>query len=180
MAHHIDAFTSRVRGAHRTVLDVGCGPGWWVQEIQRAGLQAVGLDLTPGFLRGARSQTGLDVFVAGTVTALPFETASFDGALCWYVLHHLPDEHARRALHEIRRVVRPGAPVLIGGRVGEAERIKTQGYGGISVRLLLRHRSADWWRENVTGAGFVVRAQALIDVADPARAWQALHLTATP
>jgi len=49
----------------------------------------------------------------GDASALPLPDGSADGAWLSLVIHHIPDIGA--AAHEIRRVLRPGAPVLIRG-----------------------------------------------------------------
>jgi SAM-dependent methyltransferase len=49
--------------------------------------------------------------IAGHATALPLASATIDGAWLSTVIHHLPDLPA--AAGELRRVLRPGAPVLI-------------------------------------------------------------------
>jgi SAM-dependent methyltransferase len=49
--------------------------------------------------------------LAGNATALPLAPATMDGAWLSTVVHHLPDLPA--AARELRRVLRPGAPVLI-------------------------------------------------------------------
>ncbi|MHB8506578.1 MAG: class I SAM-dependent methyltransferase, partial [Acidimicrobiales bacterium] len=47
------------------------------------------------------------------LTALPFASASVDGALCWYALIHLDAVGRAAAYREIARVTRPGAPILL-------------------------------------------------------------------
>lgn len=84
-------------------LDVGCGgrslaagvlPGW-----------LVGLDCNQAILpHGA---------VCGSADALPFAAESFDGVVCFGLLHHLDDSTAPHALAEMRRVARAGAPILV-------------------------------------------------------------------
>src|SRR5690606_5937925 len=71
--------------------------------------RAVGIDLSPGMLEKARDR-GLDV-VEGSVTALPFEDASFDVVYSFKVLPHVPD--LRRALQEASRVTRPSGIVVV-------------------------------------------------------------------
>lgn len=98
------------RGA--TVLDVGCGTGWFAAGLQRArpGVRVVGLDLSTGMLQRARS-AGASRLVQGDATALPLPDDCVDVVVGRGVLHHLPEPAA--ALVEWRRVLRPvGAVVL--------------------------------------------------------------------
>ncbi len=59
----------------------------------------------------------------GDATALPLPDASADAAWLSLVIHHIPD--LRAAAREIRRVLRPGAPVLI--RQGFPDRYEPTG-----------------------------------------------------
>lgn len=71
----------------------------------RAG--ALGHELGRRRLAG-RPRESVDVRV-GDATALDLPDASFDAAFAFDVLHHVPDW--RRALAEVRRVLRPGGRV---------------------------------------------------------------------
>jgi ubiquinone/menaquinone biosynthesis C-methylase UbiE len=53
------------------------------------------------------------VFETAVAESLPFPQATFDAVLSTAMLHHLPDQEARRqCIHEIRRVLRPGGRLL--------------------------------------------------------------------
>jgi ubiquinone/menaquinone biosynthesis C-methylase UbiE len=95
-------------GAGRDVLECGCGTGLILERIQRSARRAVGIDLSPGMLEKARSR-GLDVH-EGSVTALPFNDASFDLTCSFKVLAHVPD--IGKALSEMARVTRSGGVIL--------------------------------------------------------------------
>jgi len=62
----------------------------------------------------------------GDASSLPLPDESADAAWLSLVLHHIPDLGA--AAHEIRRILRPGAPVLIRqgfpGRIGRVELVR--------------------------------------------------------
>jgi ubiquinone/menaquinone biosynthesis C-methylase UbiE len=90
------------------VLEVGCGTGLLLRRFAEVARRAVGVDLSPGMLAHARER-GLDVR-EGSATKLPFPDASFDVAVSFKTLPHVPD--LRRALHEMARVVRPGGVVI--------------------------------------------------------------------
>jgi len=95
-------------GSGKDVLEAGCGTGLLLERAASFAGRAVGVDLSAGMLDRARSR-GLRV-VQGSVTNLPFPTASFDLAYSVKVLAHV--EHIERALSELARVVRPGGIVL--------------------------------------------------------------------
>ncbi|HOU55255.1 MAG TPA: class I SAM-dependent methyltransferase [Myxococcota bacterium] len=101
----VAAVADLVRG--REVLEVGCGTGLILQRLAGLASRAVGVDLSPGMLRKARER-GLEV-LEGRAEALPFPDASFDVAVSFKVLAHVPD--VRAALAEMARVVRPGGAV---------------------------------------------------------------------
>jgi arsenite methyltransferase len=99
------------------VLDVGCGPGFYVTElldvVGRDGL-VVGADASADMLAVAakRAEGHANVeFHEADATALPVPDASFDRALCVQVLEYVQDVSA--GLREMRRALRPGGRVLV-------------------------------------------------------------------
>jgi ubiquinone/menaquinone biosynthesis C-methylase UbiE len=95
-------------GAGGDVLECGVGTGLLLERIGRFAKSARGIDLSPGMLERARER-GLDVREA-SVTAIPFDDASFDVACSFKVLAHVPE--IGRALAEMARVTRPGGVVI--------------------------------------------------------------------
>jgi SAM-dependent methyltransferase len=84
----------------------------------RPDLAIVGLDLSPEMLRvgkwklarhGIRNAT----LVRGDAGSLPFPDRSFETVSVSYGLHELPTAVRRRALEEIRRVLRPGGRLIV-------------------------------------------------------------------
>ena len=95
-------------GAGRDVLECGVGTGLLLERFARFAKSARGIDLSPGMLERAQAR-GLDVREA-SVTAIPFDEASFDVTCSFKVLAHVPE--IGRALAEMARVTRPGGVVL--------------------------------------------------------------------
>ena len=90
------------------VLDLGAGTGTWATTLASwYGISVVAVE--PSAAMRARSRCRN--MVAGHAAALPLAPATIDGAWLSTVIHHLPDLPA--AAHELRRVLRPGAPLLI-------------------------------------------------------------------
>jgi len=107
------------------ILDAGGGPGRYTIELAQRGYRVTLLDLSPSLLRLARekiAEAGPEVadnvagVVEGSITDLAeFEDASFDAVICLgSVLSHVLDAaERRRATLELKRVTKPGAPVVI-------------------------------------------------------------------
>lgn len=102
------------------VLDVGCGTGSLaIAAKRRVGAEGTvhGVDAGEAMAARARrkaSSEGLDVrFDVATAQELPYPDARFDAVLCTLMLHHLPEEGRRRAVEEMRRVLKPGGTLFI-------------------------------------------------------------------
>lgn len=98
------------------VLDVPCGGGWAFRALRpERRLRYVGVDLSPGMLRRARSRAerrrlGQVELVEASVDRMPFEDGSFDLCLCLNGLHCMDDPRA--ALREMARCLRPGGRLV--------------------------------------------------------------------
>lgn len=97
------------------VLDVGCGPGFWIRQLGRRGFRPVGMDLTYNAL--AISAHSLEVtglaadLIQGDAENLPFADGALDGIVSNGVIHHTPD--TQRCLDEMARVLKPGGTVAV-------------------------------------------------------------------
>jgi len=93
------------------VLEIGPGPGVttdWLRERVSA-LTCIEIDRKlVEFLKERLDGTGVTV-VEGDATAMPFPDGSFDAAVCFTMLHHVPSSALQdRVLAETYRVLRPG------------------------------------------------------------------------
>ncbi|MBN1419188.1 MAG: class I SAM-dependent methyltransferase [Planctomycetes bacterium] len=97
------------------ILDCGCGDGLYAGALARASRAPVfALDRDPENL--ARTRTRLPAgaavrLVHGDAQAIPFPDDAFDAVIFTEVLEHVPDD--RRALREIRRVLKPGGALIL-------------------------------------------------------------------
>lgn len=96
-------------GQARRVLEVGCGTGAILAGLQTSAA-VHGLDLEPARLPEARRHALEAAFVCGDALALPYPAGAFDLVFCHFLLLWVGDPLA--ALHEMKRVTRPGGNVL--------------------------------------------------------------------
>jgi SAM-dependent methyltransferase len=89
----------------------------------------------------------------GSASALPLPDASVDAAWLSLVIHHIPDLEG--AAHEIRRVLRPGAPVLIRqGFPGRVERVELVRWFPETARIVDTYPSLTDVCDAFAAAGF--------------------------
>jgi ubiquinone/menaquinone biosynthesis C-methylase UbiE len=96
--------------AGKRILDVGCGKGRFARVFheQQPEAELWGLDISEEMLRFVPEAIHTR---AGSMTELPFETESFDGAYATESLEHAVE--IERAVSEICRVVKPGGRIAI-------------------------------------------------------------------
>ncbi len=101
-------------GPEDRVLDVGCGTGFATEALIEHAGEVHGLDQSTSQLGRARRKLGDAVhWYRGDAERLPFEDDSFDAIWSSGSIEYWPEPVA--ALAEMRRVGRPGAPVLLVG-----------------------------------------------------------------
>ncbi|RJL30399.1 class I SAM-dependent methyltransferase [Bailinhaonella thermotolerans] len=98
---------TELKGA--VLLDVGCGPGYFSEELRAAGALCVGLDADLGEMR-ARGAPPEGV-VIGDGLRLPVLSGAVDVCFSSNVLEHVPEPWTMAA--EMIRVTRPGGVIYL-------------------------------------------------------------------
>jgi demethylmenaquinone methyltransferase/2-methoxy-6-polyprenyl-1,4-benzoquinol methylase len=91
-----------------TVLDIACGTGDFCRDLARAGHFVVGLDLSLGMLKAARTEAPL---AQADTFSLPVKDSSVDAITCGFALRNFAS--IPPALDEFARVLRPGGRVAL-------------------------------------------------------------------
>jgi ubiquinone/menaquinone biosynthesis C-methylase UbiE len=126
------------------VLEVAVGTGRNFPFYPQ-GVRLTGIDLSPPMLEFARKRAGqLGVHIdlrEGDAQDLPFPDASFDTVVCTLSLCNIPDD--RRAIAEMKRVLRPGGRLLL------LDHIRSSSKVWLTAQRVLQPLS--WWssRDNL-------------------------------
>lgn len=96
------------------VLDIGCGTGILLHYLSESypGIQLSGIDPVKEMLAVARQRLPSSADLReGWAEYLPFSDHHFDVVFCCSMFHYIGDPAT--ALHEIRRVLRPGGMLIM-------------------------------------------------------------------
>lgn len=149
-----DADAQLLERVEGSVLDIGCGPGRHVAELQRAGHPSLGIDLSPVAVEITRGR-GADAFHGSVFEAVP-DAGSWDTALLLDGNIGIGGEPAT-LLERARELLAPGGAVLAeleppGARTGMT-RVRLEAPGVVSEWFPWAHVSVDTVAEVAAEAG---------------------------
>ena len=158
----LTVLAERVRAdGGRAVGDLGCGPGRVTAYLHEQGLDAFGVDLSPGMIAVARETYPHLRFDVGSLDDLDLEDGSLAGAAVWYSLIHTPPELQHRVFAELRRVLAPGGHVLLAFQVGEDQRVHREVAYGHAVPLDSYRLSPGRVAQQLAEVGLTVHTRTL-------------------
>lgn len=102
----IDEFGPPTHG----ILDVGCGPGFFLDEARKFGWDARGSEISPASVAHARTRLGLQVSDT-PIQNMPFAEASFGVITFWDSLEHFRDPLG--VLRSAARLLVPGGLLAV-------------------------------------------------------------------
>jgi SAM-dependent methyltransferase len=133
-------FAELVRGnGNGLVADVGCGPGRVTILLDRLGLDAFGIDLSPGMVALARRTYPELRFEVGSMLALDLPDASLGGLLAYYSIIHIPWGRRPEVFAEFHRVLAPGGYLMLVFQVGDDRGHRDEAFG--------KPVALDWYRQ---------------------------------
>jgi SAM-dependent methyltransferase len=94
------------------ILDAACGAGKYFSTLLNAGCRVVGVDQSAGMLAVARARHPEVPTEKAGLQELGYE-AEFDAAICVDAMENICPEDWPVVLGNLRRAVRPGAPVYL-------------------------------------------------------------------
>ena len=95
----------------KKILDIGCGSGNYLAEVEKIGWDVYGIDPSDVAVNVAKGR-GLKNIYKGDAIKLPFEDNFFDVISIFHVFEHVPNP--QEVLNETKRVLKPGGILIIG------------------------------------------------------------------
>lgn len=97
-------------GAKRSLLDVGCGSGFMLSQLESSFGKTVGIDLAKESIEFGRQFTNAALMV-GDAEAMPFGEGEFDCIVSTDAFEHIPDD--KKAIAEVHRVLKKGGVAVL-------------------------------------------------------------------
>ena len=93
-----------------SILEIGCGTGYFTRELTQRGADIVAIDVSPDLLEIAKAKYSAPNvrYEIQNAYSLTYADAMFDSVVGSSILHHLEIEEA---LREIYRVLKPGGTI---------------------------------------------------------------------
>tara|TARA_Y100000310_G_scaffold343836_2_gene453380 strand:+ start:371 stop:1156 length:786 start_codon:yes stop_codon:yes gene_type:complete len=92
-----------------SVLDVGCGNGFYTIQSLKAGANVFSIDRSMEKISASRSRANSDYSFADA-TMLPFKSRTFDKASCMSIIEHIKNQE--QFVKEVGRVLKLGGKVI--------------------------------------------------------------------
>jgi SAM-dependent methyltransferase len=127
----LDEFAAQLKGKGR-VWDIGCGPGHITRYLHEYGVQATGVDLSPGMIEQAGKAHPSIEFLVRDMRDLQLEDGALAGIVSFHAIIHIPREEVTAVLKEWGRALQAGGRVLMSFHKGQE----------------IRHLD-DWWEHPV-------------------------------
>jgi SAM-dependent methyltransferase len=153
-------FAELVRaGGNGLVADVGCGAGRVTTLLSGLGLDAFGIDLSPGMVALARRSHPQLRFDVGSMLALDLQAAALGGLLAYYSIIHIPWDRRPEVFAEFHRVLAPGGVLMLVFQIG-GERRQPGESRGTPISVTWYRQRPDDVANLLREAGFEVWATA--------------------
>ncbi len=96
------------------VLDLGCGAGVPISKfLINKGFQVTGIDFADGMLKLAKKNVPKAKFFKMDMTKMNFKQNSFDGAVSFYAIIHVPREKHTRIYRSLHKILNPNAVMIL-------------------------------------------------------------------
>jgi ubiquinone/menaquinone biosynthesis C-methylase UbiE len=111
-------FANEIKGRGE-VWDMGCGPGHVTRYLESLGVEASGLDISPGMVELAQRLNPDTRFQVGNMLSLDLPDGSMAGVVAFYAIVNIAKESLPTVFREMYRVLQAGGLLLLAFHVGD-------------------------------------------------------------
>ena len=151
------------------LLDIGCGSGTFVKMARQAGLDAMGLEISPEALKIARKEVSKNMIV-GSEKELLESNLAFDAITLFHSLEHMTEPF--QFLKRLKRLLKPEGSLIV--QVPNAGSLQARIFGskwyGLDCPRHLYNYTLFSLFQLLGGAGFRVRSVRYFSLRDNAAA----------
>ena len=157
----VQIFQEYVKDKKLKIVDVGCGTGLVGQELEKSGfINFDGIDISQEMIDIAYSRGYKTLFLGNLNESLPFQSKSYDAALCVGVFTH--GHVGSERLSELVRIVKSGGIICFTVNEGVYDSYgfdsKIKNLESINIWKILEIRKSDYMtKKNVKGIYCVVK-----------------------
>jgi len=152
------------------ILDLGCGSGLPVaRDLTALGYRVTGVDISDVQIQRARDLVPDATFIRADVSAVRFDTASFDAVLSFFALIHLPLADQPVLLERVASWLRP-AGLFVATTGYWAWTGMEENWLGSGAPMWWSHADLNTYRSWITQAGLSIDREDFVPESDSGHA----------
>ncbi|MDE0225277.1 MAG: class I SAM-dependent methyltransferase [Gammaproteobacteria bacterium] len=144
-----------------SVLDIGCGAGVPVTQSLAKRFVVTGVDVSKEMVRLARANVPNANFVRSDIMSVEFDDSTFDAAVAFFSLFHIPREDHPRLFRRIRDWLKPGGYLMCTLSLDSETGYTEDDFFG--SKMYWSNYGLSEYEEMLTGIGFTMLATKVID-----------------
>ena len=136
------------------VLDIGCGAGVPIAAALAGRYRVTGVDVSPEMIRRAKRNVPAGEFMCADIMSAAFPPSSFDAAVAFYSIFHLPRQEHQSLFRRVHMWLKPGGYLLCTLSHYSEEGYTEEGFFGET--MYWSNYSLREYIDILTGVGFLI------------------------
>ncbi len=155
-----------------SVIDLGCGAGIPVAKfLIRKGYKVTGIDFSKDMLALAKKKVPKAKFIEMDITKMKFKPDSFDSAISFYAMIHIPRQKHVGIYKKLHKILKPYAMVLV-----NACGTDTRGWEGyekdyLGVPIFWSFYGPKRTSKIITDSGFIIIWSKILELGGEKQFW---------